>query len=207
MRIFASAAVPQRVKQLVIDAMIKYNPNFVVREYQSRGLPHKLTGLLIDGISEQRPDPESRITLSGETDALGVRKARVCWRIDADARRSLVRLGQLLAVEFPRIGLPAPLLEGWVAEGRPQDGVLIDMGHILGTTRMSQDPKRGVVDPSCQVHGVAGLYVAGGSVFPTSGHTNPTLMILALAIRLADRIKIDLAHRPVSPELSGHEQR
>jgi choline dehydrogenase-like flavoprotein len=58
---------------------------------------------------------------------------------------------------------------------------------------MSDDPKLGVVDSNCQVHGVAGLYVAGASVFPTNGHANPTLMIVALAVRLADKIKIDLA--------------
>jgi choline dehydrogenase-like flavoprotein len=84
-------------------------------------------------------------------------------------------------------------LEGWIAEDRPQDGVIIDMGHTAGTTRMSDDPKLGVVNSNCRVHGVAGLYVAGASVFPTIGHANPTLMIVALAIRLADRIKIDLS--------------
>jgi len=59
---------------------------------------------------------------------------------------------------------------------------------------MSDDPKRGVVNSKCQVHGVAGLYVAGASVFPTSGHANPTLMILSLAVRLADQIKTDLTY-------------
>jgi choline dehydrogenase-like flavoprotein len=119
--------------------------------------------------------------------------ARVNWRNDDEARRSLVRLGHLLATELPRVDLPAPLLEEWVAKERPQDAVIIDMGHTVGTTRMSNDPKVGVVDSNCQVHSVKALYVAGASVFPTSGHANPTLMILALAIRLADRIKADLA--------------
>jgi choline dehydrogenase-like flavoprotein len=59
---------------------------------------------------------------------------------------------------------------------------------------MSDDPKRGVVNSKCQVHEVAGLYVAGASVFPTSGHANPTFMLVSLAIRLADQIKTDLAH-------------
>lgn len=193
MHVLESNAVPQRIKHSFINAMIKQYPNFVVREFRSRGLPHKLTGLVIDGITEQRPDPESRITLSDKSDALGVPIARVNWRIDDEARRSLIRLGHLLAGEFPRAGLPTPLLEDWVAEERPQDSVIIDMGHTAGTTRMSKDPKLGVVDSNCQVHGVAGLYVAGASVFPTSGHANPTLMILSLAIRLADKIKVDLA--------------
>jgi choline dehydrogenase-like flavoprotein len=54
---------------------------------------------------------------------------------------------------------------------------------------MSVSPASGVVDPDCQVHGVRGLFIAGGSVFPTIGHANPTLMIVALAIRLSDKIK------------------
>jgi choline dehydrogenase-like flavoprotein len=57
---------------------------------------------------------------------------------------------------------------------------------------MSANPTSGVVDQDCQVHGVRGLYVSGGSIFPTSGHANPTLMILAFAIRLADKIKSEL---------------
>jgi choline dehydrogenase-like flavoprotein len=61
--------------------------------------------------------------------------------------------------------------------------------HNIGTTRMSDTPESGVVDTDCKVHGVENLYVAGSSVFPTSGHANPTLMILALALRLADHLK------------------
>ena len=60
--------------------------------------------------------------------------------------------------------------------------------HHIGTTRMHVDPKQGVVDPDCRVHGFANLYVAGSSVFPTSGYANPTLTIVALAIRQADHI-------------------
>jgi choline dehydrogenase-like flavoprotein len=194
MRLFATNAAPQWLKEHIANIMIKLNPNFVVREFQSRGLPHKLTGLVIDAITEQRPNPDSRITLSHRNDALGLPLPRADWRIDEQARRSLLRFGHLLAAEFPRVGLPSPLLEDWIAENRPNDGVIIDMGHTAGTTRMSNDPKLGVVNSYCRVHGVAGLYVAGASVFPTCGHANPTLMIIALAIRLADKVKIELSN-------------
>jgi choline dehydrogenase-like flavoprotein len=60
------------------------------------------------------------------------------------------------------------------------------LSHHLGTTRMSANPRSGVVDPDCKVHSIGNLYVSGGSVFPTSGHANPTLTILALSLRLAD---------------------
>ena len=61
--------------------------------------------------------------------------------------------------------------------------------HHMGTTRMHGDPKRGVVDATCRIHGMANLYVAGSSVFPTGGFANPTLTIVALTIRLADHLK------------------
>src|SRR4029078_10128388 len=64
MRAFEGNAIPSRFKEWIIDTMIKHKPNFVAREFRSNGLPHKLNGLLIDGITEQPPDPESRITLS-----------------------------------------------------------------------------------------------------------------------------------------------
>ena len=61
--------------------------------------------------------------------------------------------------------------------------------HQMGTTRMSQDPKKGVVDANCQIHGISNLFVSGSSVFPTSGCSSPTLTIVALSIRLADHLK------------------
>lgn len=67
--------------------------------------------------------------------------------------------------------------------------------HHLGTTRMSDDPAFGVVDRDCRVHGVANLYVAGGSVMPTSGHANPTLTIVALALRLGEHLASTSAAR------------
>ena len=63
----------------------------------------------------------------------------------------------------------------------------------MGTTRMHADPRRGVVDADCRVHGIANLYVAGSSVFPTSGAANPTLTIVALALRLAGHLRNRIA--------------
>jgi choline dehydrogenase-like flavoprotein len=73
--------------------------------------------------------------------------------------------------------------------GQPDQKKFNSNAHNIGTTRMSTSPGHGVVDTACRVHGVENLYVAGASVFPTSGHANPTLMIVALALRLADHLK------------------
>ena len=118
--------------------------------------------------------------------------ARVDWRIDRRAQDSLIRIGHVVRSEFRRIGLPEPVLEPWVAQERPEDGAIIDMAHTAGATRMADSPARGVVDPNCQVFDTPSLYVAGASVFPTNGHANPTLMIVAMAIRLADHLRVRL---------------
>ena len=61
--------------------------------------------------------------------------------------------------------------------------------HHMGTTRMSADPKQGVVDANCKVHGLANLYISSCGVYPTAGGVNPTLTLLALSLRLADHLK------------------
>jgi len=61
--------------------------------------------------------------------------------------------------------------------------------HHFSTTRMHRDPKHGVVDTDCRVHGIQNLFVAGSSVFPSAGIMTPTLTIVALALRLAAKLK------------------
>jgi len=60
--------------------------------------------------------------------------------------------------------------------------------HPMGSTRMAKDPREGIVDENCRVHGTGNLYVASSSVFPTGGYANPTLTVLALALRLAEHL-------------------
>jgi choline dehydrogenase-like flavoprotein len=90
---------------------------------------------------------------------------------------------------FSGIGVEPPVLEEWVRDGGMLPQTFRDVAHPAGTTRMSDDSTCGVVDAKCQVHGVEGLFVAGSSVFPTAGQANPTQMIVALALRLADVLK------------------
>jgi choline dehydrogenase-like flavoprotein len=74
--------------------------------------------------------------------------------------------------------------------GLDESSTLESGRHHMGTTRMHCDPRRGVVDENCRVHGLGNLFIAGSSVFPTAGYANPTLTIVALAIRLADHIRL-----------------
>ncbi|MDL2402488.1 GMC oxidoreductase [Rhizobium mayense] len=193
MKVLSDNRTPKVFKDLVVNTAIRLSPNVVANEFQDHGVPHKLIGLGIDAISEQIPNPDSRISLSGRKDRFGIPLAKVDWRINDVERQTLLRIAELSRTALMSAGLPAPMLENWALERRPQDVVIIDMAHTLGTTRMSADAKTGVVDQDCRVHGLPNLYVAGGSVFPTSGHANPTLMILAFAIRLADHLNAELA--------------
>ena len=192
MKVLASGATPDLLKEFIVNTAIRVNPNLVADEFRSRGMPHKLSLVSIDAIAEQRPDPDSRVRLSERTDRFGMPLAKVDWRINNDERRTIVQIARLTRDAFASAGLPTPILEPWVDEERLGDADIIDMAHSAGTTRMSASPASGVVDEDCQVHGVRGLFISGGSVFPTIGHANPTLMILALAIRLSDKIKSEL---------------
>lgn len=159
------------------------------RLVEKRGVPHKLDTLEFDIIAEQAPDPESRVLLSEAVDAFGVPRARLNWRVGDLEKRSILRLAELVMAAAPCLGLAPPAPAAWLEAGAFERSNLRDVAHPIGTTRMSADPRKGVVDADCAVHGVPGLYVAGSSTFATAGHANPTLMIVALAIRLADTLK------------------
>ena len=118
-------------------------------------------------------------------------RVEVDWRINDTDQRGYERLLQVMRSEFPRLGLG-----GLVEHGEYDDDgwsrSLIGGKHHMGTTRMADNPHAGVVDPECQVHGIDNLHIAGSSVFPTGGYANSTLTIVALALRLADRLKARL---------------
>lgn len=131
---------------------------------------------------EQPPDAASRVTLAAERDALGVPRLSLDWRIQPEVHRSIHRMQELLAVQLAQQGLGR--LEPGSGEIR-----YTDASHHMGTTRMSADPRRGVVDADCRVHGVGNLYMAGSSVFPAAGHANPTISLVALALRLGRHLR------------------
>ncbi|MFN3196905.1 MAG: FAD-dependent oxidoreductase [Bradymonadia bacterium] len=134
---------------------------------------------------EHQPNPESRVTLLDERDALGMRRAHLDWRLTSADRESLARTTQLIAQALSQTGRARVRSLFPASEWPDAKGGY----HHMGTTRMSTDPKQGVVDADCKVHGVTNLFVAGSSVFPTSGFANPTFTIVALALRLAEHLR------------------
>jgi choline dehydrogenase-like flavoprotein len=139
-------------------------------------------------ILETTPRPDSRVILTTARDRLGMPTVRVDWRVSESDRRGLDRLRQAVAkaIESGRFGI---LVEDPGVDELGWPNSMEGGKHHMGTTRMHLDPKQSVVDPDCRVHGMANLYVAGSSVFPTSGYANPTFTIVVLALRLADHLK------------------
>ena len=142
-------------------------------------------------VIEQAPDPERRVTLGSERDRFGLPLPRLRWFVGTRELESAERAEELLRAGLARHGLLRTGRE-LAPEGDLLAAVHPSAHHHLGTTRMHAEERHGVVDADGRVHGLANLYVAGGSVFPTSGFVNPTLTIVALALRLGAHLRQDV---------------
>jgi choline dehydrogenase-like flavoprotein len=140
--------------------------------------------------SEPIPNPECRVTLSSERDDLGMPRVHLAWNLSRRDADVIEEVSEVFAAE---LGAAA---RGRMKITRRGDDPMAGIGwgsHHIGTTRMHDDPKQGVVDRDGRVHGMANLFVAGSSVFPTAGVSNPTLTIVALTLRLAERLSRQVA--------------
>jgi choline dehydrogenase-like flavoprotein len=172
----------------------------------SRSLPQSIVSVLrflsgtikryvLESSSEQAPNPDSRVMLQSEKDPFGLQRVSLNWRTLPIDRHTVIRSEEIVESELRRfkIGTLEPLkpeeLVEWPASG------LRGGWHQLGTTRMSDDPRRGVVDRNGRVHGIGNLFIAGGSTFPTVGAGPPTLTVIAMALRLSDHLMQRFARR------------
>jgi choline dehydrogenase-like flavoprotein len=136
--------------------------------------------------AEATPQADSRVTLSSTRDRYGMPQTCLDWKIAEEDFRSIRRTIDLIDAQMQDTGLGRIIRK--FGDERPP-AMIVGNFHHLGTTRMATDARLGVVDENCRVHEAENLYVAGSSVFPTAGFANPTLTIVALAIRLADHLK------------------
>jgi choline dehydrogenase-like flavoprotein len=141
---------------------------------------------------ETPPLKENRVLLSDQKDALGMPKSIISWNIDELMLKTMDKCATSFKTQIDRFGLGELKLEEWLKTGDWRDKI-DDSNHHIGTTRMSESQLEGVVDKDCKVHNINNLYIAGSSVFPTSGHSNPTFTIIALGFRLAELLIADLA--------------
>lgn len=140
---------------------------------------------------EQAPNPNSRVTLDTEKDALGVPRAMLHWELTPLEKHSLRGIYKIIGEQMGISAAGRVRLMDYLQDESDNTWPSFTGGgwHHMGTTRMSDDPKKGVVDADCKVHGVANLYMAGASSYVTAAAPNPTLTLVALTIRLADHIK------------------
>ena len=140
---------------------------------------------------EQVPRPENRLLLTNERDAFGIPKMELHWTL-TDAEERTYRRGLEIMLEALERYVPG-ISQQRMDDPDPWPDEVLGTWHHIGTTRMDDDPGRGVVDANTRVHGVDNLYVTGSSVFPASGASAPTLTIGALSLRLAEHLDKQLA--------------
>jgi choline dehydrogenase-like flavoprotein len=141
------------------------------------------------GYFEQAPNPDSRVTLGTGVDAFGQRKVKVDWRLTSLDRETYRSSARMFGEEIASAGKGHFQLEPWLAHDDTARPEVHGTAHHMGTTRMSDNPRTGVVDRRCKVHGMDNLHIAGSSVFPTGGWAFPTFTIVALSMRLADELR------------------
>ena len=136
-------------------------------------------------VIEPQPNPDSRILLGDERDALDVPRLRIDWRMHEGDRDRGDRLVSALNRDWGsrRIGRLLALPPAQAFERAPTF-----VAHHMGATRMGENAEGSVVDADGRVHGIENLHVAGSSVFPSYGFSNPTLTIVALALRMGERL-------------------
>jgi choline dehydrogenase-like flavoprotein len=176
-------SVPEAIRDLLAGSGAEVSPSAAT----PRARVYKLLPF-----GEPSPNRDSRVFLGRELDALGQRKTMVDLRIHEQDRRSIRVSLDLFAKAIGELG------RGRVQVGEPDPALWTGGSHDMGTTRMADDPTGGVTDRNGKVHGIANLFVAGSSLFPTAGFANPTLTVVALTLRLTDRLT-DIIRTPSTP--------
>lgn len=167
---------------------------FARRKLPSLMLPNREGIYELHFDAEQSPNLDSRVFLSDDVDALGQRRLQVDWRFREEDIESAFKSIKLIGEEVERSGAGRLIsTDDEIQERLRKTGV---GSHHIGLTRMSTDPASGVVDPDCRVHGMTNLFVASSSTFPTGSFANPTLTIVALAVRLADHLRNLIRYSP-----------
>jgi choline dehydrogenase-like flavoprotein len=167
------------------------------RKFPSVILRNRSNRFSLEMHGEQVPRAHSRVTLTDKRDALGLPQLRVDWRYGSDDIESVRRTLELIASEVERTGIGRLTYDRDTLE---EDLMRFGAygGHHIGTARMGSDPRTSVVDANCRVHSVDNLFVAGSAVFPTSSQANPTLTLIALALRLGRHLSQRLTRQPVT---------
>jgi choline dehydrogenase-like flavoprotein len=143
--------------------------------------------------TEQSPHSDNQVYLDDQVDEFGRSRLRLRWRWALADRKKVAHSRDLYAAALERAGIGRLVGTDYDA-GLPR--LLGGTHHHMGVARLSADPEAGVVDPQCRVHDTSNLYVAGSAVFPSGGFVNPTLTVVAMALRLGAHLRSELGSTP-----------
>lgn len=161
------------------------NIECAVSSPDARGAICRGDGIATD-IIEQTPNRDNRVALDESAkDRFGHFRINVDWRLSAQDVKTISGLAEEVGKAIAEQNHGRFKIADDIIAGAPVPGFHC---HQMGTTRMSVDPKFGVVDSNSRVHGMRNLYMAGSSVFPTGGGANPTTTVVALALRLGEHL-------------------
>jgi len=177
-----------------LRALKQYLRNLVCSSDTATELARKIQDFPCDGdgfitsMIEQSPNPDSRITLDKVTDRFGIPKVILTWNINKLDMHTIRTIGLTAAKEMAKLGAARVLLPDYILDENVSIKEVGSHCHQMGTTRMSSDPKYGVVDGNSKVHGISNLFMAGSSVFSTGGGCNPTFTVTMLSLRLGEHL-------------------
>jgi hypothetical protein len=180
-QLIALSKLIKNYKSYFLSLKALFTKQFV---YKNKALP--IIALMI----EQEPTVESRIELSDEKDIFGVPKAKINWIISPKTWETINAIAQFLKQEFDCLSLGEVTIYPHISpKNKDWASHLTDANHHIGGTRMSKTPETGVVNNHLSVWGHDNIYVCSTSVFPTGSHSNPTLTLMALCLRLVDYLE------------------
>ena len=194
------ALLGRHLKNVVmgLPTMVGFTADWTIKRYLSRrrlpyvALPSAAGAFPLDFNGEQQPNLSSRVTLSDTLDRNGVPKLRVDWRLTELDYRTVTTTLREMRNTLQRSNCGDIAFNDAELEDVVRSNVKPVGGHHIGTARMSTDPRQGVVDPDGRLHGVQNVYVASSATFPTSSQANPTLTIVAMALRLGAHLQTRL---------------
>jgi choline dehydrogenase-like flavoprotein len=164
-------------------AGLAYTAQFKQRRYASA---RAAVTLCLD--SEQMPLADTRIRLDDELDHLGMPKTVVDWTVSEPDLKTLRTFAAYLRDRFDELGLVGVNWSPEIFDPAAEITGITDTYHPMGGCRMGTDPRESVVDPNLTVHGIPNLSLATAAVYPAGGSSNPSFTIMALALRLGDRL-------------------
>lgn len=170
-----------------IRVLLRHAPEAVTTLYERlRRGQHGPVSYSFDTIMEQEPDYDSRVRLDERRDVHGLPMVRLEWRLSTLVHDSFAETRRLIMQNLRRLC--------YACDDDVPSGPIRWVRHHMGTTRMAQNPRKGVVNSDCRLFDTPNLFVAGSSVFPSGGNDMPTMTILALAHRIAERVEQEVAH-------------